>query len=834
MNKAIYYAQAAALTCSSVDASSDLETNGGRCRAYGSNYKPVGLMQKYASESTTQNDSIRYSIFGYLQDPTQNTVNQQLDGGVMRAKMKSVGPNKANPGTAVGPNPVAEWDASTGVFAANPNPTDATATGVSNSGVVNYLNNFGFENSSITYSSVSAGPAYKSYDSVSELYYMALRYYRNLGDLASHTTTATAITSGAATNDGFPVIKTWDDPIAYSCSTNYVVGMGDVHTWNDANVPGSVLNGGYEVSDAQVTADTAVNAKTATDWIGNLENLAQYTGAGVVPGAAANNVYDQIQTAALGSTFVTGSTFGDCCTGNTYYMAGLAYDAHVRDIRPDITTKVSPVTVSTFWMDVMESEVGPASATGYYEKNQFWMTAKYGGFNKNDPSFGTGGYPVATNGTPAAYPASVQNTPLPVSSWNTAGYVDDHNNFAPDQYYQAGKPSLMAAGLDSAFKKIVSSVPAGTSAALGLGSSSFSGAGDINYVSSYASDWSGSVQAQQLTGTLTGSVVSTTSTLVWDAKTWLPPSTATGALTYNTRLIATSTAKGPGKGVPFRIGSGGISTAQQNTLAASTSAQTAVLNYLRGDTCNEKVAGSTLTTACQSIYGTGATSLGYRARTATVLGDITNSQPAVYSVPSKPYADAPLNPGYAAFRTAQASRSAVLYVGSNDGMLHAFDATSGTSGGKELFAYVPSSLFTANTDSSGNAAGLGSLVTSPLIHHFMVDAPPLVTDVDFNRTNASSFSSSLASDWHTIVISGLGKGGSTVGGTAPYAVGGGYFALDVTNPSAITTESGLAGKVLWETDLDLADAHGLLLRPAARDQDQEVRLDPGVDVWLWQ
>lgn len=806
VTNAEYYAQAAALVCSSTDASSDLETNGGRCRAYGSNYKPVGLMQKYSAESTTQTDSIRYSIFGYLQDPTGNANNEKLDGGVMRAKMKSVGPYQANPGTVPSANTAAEWDAGTGVFATNPNSADASATGVSNSGVANYLNNFGFENSSITYSSTTASPAYKTYDSVSELYYMATRYYRNLGNLASHTTTAAAITAGEATNDGFPVITTWDDPIAYTCSTNYIVGMGDVHTWNDANLPGSTLNGGYEVADAQVTADTAVNVTTATNWIGNLENLAQYTGAGVVPGSTANNAYDKIQTAALGGTYVNGSTFGDCCTGNTYYMAGLAYDAHVRDQRPDITLKSSPITVSTFWLDVMESEVGPSSATGYYEKNQFWMTAKYGGFNTNDPSFGAGGYPNATQGTPASYPASVQNTPLPVSSWNTAGYVDDHNNYAPDQYYQAGSPAKMASGLNSAFSKIVSSNPAGTSAALGLSSSTFAGSNDLNYVSSFANDWSGSVSAQKLTASLAGGVVSTTATAVWSATSWLPPNTGSGLLTYDTRLIATSTAQGAGHGVKFRIGTGGITTTQQATLGA-TAAQQAVLNYLRGDNCNESASGSafppTIATTCKGIYGSSATSLGFRPRSISVLGDVTNSQPAVYGVPEKPYADAPLNPGYATFKSTYSTRSAVLYVGANDGMLHAFDATTGSNGGKELFAYVPSALFTTNTDASGNPVGLGSLITSPLKHHFMVDAQPLVTDVDFNRvnlaTNAATWATA-ASDWHTIVISGLGKGGGSAGGTAPFKVGGGYVALDVTNPSTITSEGTLAGNVLWETD----------------------------------
>ena len=60
-----------------------LEAN---CVAYGSNYKPEGLMQKYSSQ-------LRYSAFGYLND--SNTLR---DGGVMRAALKFIGPTQPVPG----------------------------------------------------------------------------------------------------------------------------------------------------------------------------------------------------------------------------------------------------------------------------------------------------------------------------------------------------------------------------------------------------------------------------------------------------------------------------------------------------------------------------------------------------------------------------------------------------------------------------------------------------------------------------------------------------------------------------------------------------------------
>jgi type IV pilus assembly protein PilY1 len=788
-NNTTYQVQSAVQVCSGIDAGSDLETDGGRCRAYAGKYKPVGLMQKYAAENTGQVDSIRYSAFGYLNDPSGSGDNERMDGGVMRARMKSVGPYMANPGTTpalntynatTNPYGGAEWRAQDGTFVANPNPTDSAATidpagAVGNSGVINYLNKFGF-------SVAAANPtgdvsAYKRYDSVSELYYAATRYYRNLGNVPSYTTNP-ATASGEATNDNFPVITAWDDPVKYSCANNYIVGIGDIHTWNDANVPGDTVVGGAEpTKPAEVASDTAVDARTATNFIANLENIAGYTGNG---DGTQNNGNDYQVIATLGDNLIGNiatPSGGWCCSNtNTFYMAGLAYDVHTRDIRPDITTKSGIVTVSTFWLDVMEGN-------DYHEKNQFWMTAKYGGFDTSNKTAFPGGY--SEYGQTAA---------LPTASWNssylagnvTTGYRDDRGNLAPDQYFQARSPAAMASGLDSAFKKIASNVPVGVSAALSLSSSTLNASGNANYVTSYAKDWSGDMVAQTLTPTNTNGLITTTATQIWDAHNWLPPTTTSTAglpagitpLTYDTRVIGTSSALGAGHGVAFRMS--GISASQKTTLGSSSTAQTDVLNYLRGDQSNES-------------------STGFRPR-AYVLGDITNSQPAVVGTPSFPYADAPLNPGYAAFVAAHSApdRRTVVYIGANDGMLHAFDGTISTTGGKELFAYVPSYLFNTNLDANNNPVGLASLTINPLQHHFLVDAQPVVYDVDFDWTSTGGVATNpgTTTDWHTIVISGLGKGGK------------GFFALDVTDPDAITSEADLigpTGKVLWEIDTSSAD-----------------------------
>jgi type IV pilus assembly protein PilY1 len=831
-------------------------TVNGRCRGYPygdnatpNNYKPIGVMQKYAAETNTGvhgvTDNIRYSIFGYLKDPGS----QYLDGGVMRARMKSVGPYKAQPGASPVPNnaannatyqTTAEWNTD-GTFNVNPDALDATNTpnvtnggttattnGVIGSGVANYLNKFGFPPASGFTTGATSLSTYKGNDSVSELYYMAARYYRNLGNLASHSSTATEITNGTATNDQFPVIENWDDPVQYTCSTNFILGVGDIHTWYDGNLPGSATITGNEKAAYSPTDDSAVNVKTATNYLGTLEgtnNAGPATGTYQVTGSLAN-IGSAVLASSCGDSGTSTVTTGFGCTGSTFYIAGLAFDLHVRDIRPDLKNKSNAVTVSTFWLDVMEGNM-------YHQKNQYWLAAKYGGFNTSDSSFGTNGFPIANN-TSGAAPGSASaaitysspTTPLALSSWNTSGYVDDRGNYAPDQYYQASSPAKMSKGINDAFAKITSSIPAGSAAALGLSSNSV-GNNNVNYTAVYNNDYTGAVQAKFLTLSNTGGVITSTSTDLWDARTYLPPQTGSGSLTYSTRKIATSSAQGAGKGVAFQTGN--LSTAQKSALGA-TAVQSNVLNYLRGDQCNETASGTTLSAACKTTTGN-TTSLGYRAR-KSVLGDIINSKPVIYSAPSLPYADAPLNPGYSSFKSTWSSRKTMLYVGGNDGMLHAFDATetctyssgqittctnASATTGTELFSYVPSALFTTNTDSTGNPVGLASLAANPLHHHYMVDGQPVVTDVDTARVNLATTSSSWTDTtgtppvWKTILVSGLGKGGgkgtssSTCANGASSCVGGGFFAIDVTDPSSWSTESAVAGKVLWEINQSSTD-----------------------------
>jgi len=159
----------------------------------------------------------------------------------------------------------------------------------------------------------------------------------------------------------------------------------------------------------------------------------------------------------------------------------------------------------------------------------------------------------------------------------------------------------------------------------------------------------------------------------------------------------------------------------------------------------------------------------------TVLGDTITAKPVFVRNPTNAYVDAVL-PSYATYASANASRASRVYVGANDGYLHAFDGATGN----ESWAYAPRFLLPAMYALADT--GYSSQ------HRYFVDGSPEVFDVY----------DSAATAWKTILISGLDGGGR------------GFYALDVTDP--------VNPKGLWEfcndstlcaiNDADLGLSHG--------------------------
>lgn len=700
--------------CDADPATGPLETN---CTQYPNGgspiWKPTGLIHKYA-------DKIRFSAFGYLNDS-----DIRRDGAVLRARQKFVGPSFQLPGAAAATNPVAEWSADTGIFVINPDAADASATAsafsvtVGNSGVVNYLNKFGLSGS------------YKTHDPVGELYYAALRYYRALGNVPEWTAMGSAdATTRARYVDQFPVITNWNDPILYACQRNFVLGIGDVNTHADKNVAGSPTGTGNEpTKPASVVADTGMNAVTATNKVGQLHGN------------------------GLGSSLGSAENIGGCCNNNSALMAGLAYHANTLDIRPDDATKPQTKgkqTVQTYWMDVLEYQT-------YKSNNQFYLTAKYGGF-----------------AVPEGFDPWTRSTDIPLGWWSTNGETVGGQN-RPDNYFVASDPASVVNGLTRAFADIASKLrPFTTSFSTTL--PQVSSTNTATYSARYdASTWTGEVSA---------------SSASFDPLTNTPTQVEAWSFSQRLRTQASGTGWNTGRviatfndqtraGVPFRLAN--LSAAQAAALdTAYRSGNDAgdFLNYLRGDVTHEQ--GSTVAGGARA----------YRTRDG-ILGDIVGSKARPIGPPQALWSSSS-NPGYAEFKAARASRPTVVYVGSNGGMLHAINgALTGTGAGNELFAYVPGVLYAGPTGTPA-ATGLQSRGNPDFTHRYFVDSSPVVFDLDFGRTVGGS-----GTDWRSVLVGGLGKGGRA------------YYALDVTDPAAMTSESAVASRVLWEfTDPDLGYTYG--------------------------
>ncbi|MGJ3702298.1 PilC/PilY family type IV pilus protein [Variovorax sp. AFSI2.2] len=705
--------------CDPSAAAGGLEAN---CKAYGTNYKPEGLIQKYA-------DKMRFSAFGYLNDSSD-----QRDGGVLRARQKFVGPTAPTPGQAPSANANKEWSETDGTFIGNPDAADATATttatgvAIADSGVMNYLNKFG---------QILPGD-YKNYDPVSELYYAVMRYYKNLGNVAGWSSMGTAdAPTKTSWVDGFPVITNWGDPIQYSCQRNFVLGIGDIYTHVDKNVAGNTTYRTREPAmQTEVENDNTVNAVTATNRVGALQGLGDLGNSNDYSGR-----------------------------NNSAYIAGLAFDANTKDIRPDVAGQANTIgkqTVSTYWVDVLEQP--------FQYNNQFYLAAKFGGLDQKK--------------LPADFDPYTFAGTIPLDWWSTSGETLTDARAAnltqprPDNYFAAGQPDTLVRGLTQAFERIVNAIQAYTTS-FSLSALQVSATGSASYASQYdAQDWTGVVSASSISFAADGTP---SLTAAWTSTDKL--ATQFAGTGWNTnRRIATWNGTA---GVPFRIGSLTTGTGSQaaalDTLYVTGDDSANYLNYLRGDRSQEKTA----------IDGTKP----YRLR-SKLLGDIVNAKVKPVGPPASSYSDA-VNRGYAAFKTAKATRPTMVYAAANDGMLHAFRGElTGTSAGLEQFAYVPNALFNGPSNPTTPAAdGLAQLGNPNYLHKYYVDATPEVVDVDFDRAGGTF--AATGSDWRSLLVGGLGKGGKS------------FYAIDVTDPATMTDETIVASKVLWEfTDADMGFSYG--------------------------
>lgn len=146
---------------------------------------------------------------------------------------------------------------------------------------------------------------------------------------------------------------------------------------------------------------------------------------------------------------------------------------------------------------------------------------------------------------------------------------------------------------------------------------------------------------------------------------------------------------------------------------------------------------------------------GLRVRSG-VLGDAVHGTPVFVGAGANAPARGGADGAYAAFHQRALRRAPAVYLGANDGMLHAFDARTGA----ELFAYVPDML----------SGALNELTSPAYVHRAYVDGPLATGEAN------------ISGAWRTVLVGAPGAGGR------------GLFALDVTDPSDFAGGLG----VLWE------------------------------------
>lgn len=385
-----------------------------------------------------------------------------------------------------------------------------------------------------------------------------------------------------------------------------------------------------------------------------------------------------------------------------------------------------------------------AGTTALQLKDPLWFAAKYGGFRDSN-----------NNGDPDL-----------VTEW------DADLDGVPDNYFLVTNALNLREQLGRAFLAIERlAQPSGGINVSGVRVD----AGSLSYIPRYTlGEWSGDLQAFRIRPD--GSL----GLNVWRAADRLPAPAE--------RNLIAAVRGGPAAGVPLPpliptathlqtalftstgLGAGaaaliGVTPAQlTGEFAPRTIGD--IIDYLRGD-------------ATYEADTTGTPGRVFRPRPTSKIGDIISSEPELFD-PRADFGYGIANPAitgsgtaYRDFLNVKRNRTPTIFVGANGGMLHAFDARDGGTGGRELFGFIPQSAL----------RHLGELASQNYVHRYYVDGSMRIGDAYLNGS------------WKTVLVGSVGAGGRSV------------YALDITNPSAFGTTN-----VLWEInelfDPDMGTAIG--------------------------
>lgn len=539
-----------------------------------------------------------------------------------------------------------------------------------------------------------------------------------------------------------------NDPMQYSCQQNFSILSTDGY-WNTSNNAWSLSGGLVGNKDGGSTPRPMYEGPTATN--DTLADIAKY-------------YYDtDIRTTGLGNC--TGALGFDVCENNVF---------------------TTPTDTATH-QHLTSFSIG-LGADGRLVYQDDYATATQGDF-----------YDLKNN-------LNGVNWPNPITD-DAGARIDDLWHAAVNgrgEYYSAKNPDQIVKGLNKALSEIAKKVGSGAAAA--TSTPNISSTDNKAFAASYVKGpWTGNLEAR-LINTDTGEVSETAQWCVEDlvadscsAPAFLHHNTGGGSDVWYCVTPPTLPETCPG------VGCVEVSTACTGSLKTRVSASndTRVI-YMKND------AGSSLVpftyanmTASQKAYFSSPTALsqwpsltadqqnpakpnyagganlvnylrgqnGFEDRTANVdklfryreatLGDAVESQPIFIGKPVFSYTDA----GYADFKTAQAWRAKTVFLGTNDGMLHAFDVETGA----ERWAYVPSMVMSKMWKLADK--------NYATMHTYFVNGSAVTSDI-YDGTS-----------WRSILVGSLRGGGR------------GFYALDVTDPANPT--------FLWEFTYTQTTDHAL-------------------------
>jgi type IV pilus assembly protein PilY1 len=503
-------------------------------------------------------------------------------------------------------------------------------------------------------------------------------------------------TAPPAIDEGLPVVTAWSDPQTASCQRHIVVSLGDAGMADDRYVPGNV---------PVASASNGDRARAVDGFAPPPFDAMAWTHAvgSLESGGAQGNPAPRPELAAL-------ELLADGAGGASYHAAGLAYWSHVQALRPSGKND-GVAKVEHYAGDLRQGDpAGVPAATPV--STPLLLAAKYGGF-------------LDANGDANPFKSAAGGA---LEEWSLDGRWPAH-------YLPGSDPIALIAGLRAAFA---------------------------------AAD-KGSLPAT-LAGPALMALASGTEEAYW-FQTQMRLADGDMTLSRTAFAVGVDGALLPGK--PWWRAGG-----QDKVVPDGTPAALRPVYTLDAKGSLMPLAWNRLDAEQRGAFDGGDSQAGQgEARLAYLLGKRTHEvgQPGGFlrrrsgSLGAAPhgnllYVGAPGlgMPGadYGLHRKVLLQRRKMLYLGANDGLLHAFDARTGS----ELFAYLPQALLHATAAAASTHYSPGPLLDG-----------------------AAAAAEVLASGhWKTVLVSGMGGGAQ------------GVFALDITDPARFAQDG-----ALWEfTDRD--------------------------------